>query len=209
MRCWVQRGWRSSVKTLGWNQKTLVFLVFSLHPSIVDNYDVCSLSRPALHLSLFQIIMLVIAWKLEAPNMGFFTKEEWLKGMTLLQCDCIERLQGKLDYLHNHLNDTIIFKNIYRYAFDFARDKDQRSLDMDTAKSMLALLLGRTWPLFPVFNQFLEQSKYKVMNKDQWFNVLEFSRTVSTDLSNYDEDGAWPVLLDEFVEWQKARLAAL
>ncbi|XP_036820505.1 DCN1-like protein 4 isoform X2 [Oncorhynchus mykiss] len=155
------------------------------------------------------IIMLVIAWKLEAPNMGFFTKEEWLKGMTLLQCDCIERLQGKLDYLRNHLNDTIIFKNIYRYAFDFARDKDQRSLDMDTAKSMLGLLLGRTWPLFPVFNQFLEQSKYKVMNKDQWYNVLEFSRTVSTDLSNYDEDGAWPVLLDEFVEWQKARLAAL
>ncbi|KAG2456566.1 DCNL5 protein, partial [Polypterus senegalus] len=50
------------------------------------------------------------------------------------------------------------------------------------------------------------QSKYKVMNKDQWYNVLEFSRTVHSDLSNYDEDGAWPVLLDEFVEWQKARL---
>uniref|UniRef100_A0A8C8ITF6 DCN1-like protein n=2 Tax=Oncorhynchus tshawytscha TaxID=74940 RepID=A0A8C8ITF6_ONCTS len=190
-------------------------LLFTHSSSIVDNYDAYSLSLPpslsplSLSLSLFQIIMLVLAWKLEAPNMGFFTKEEWLKGMTLLQCDCIERLQGKLDYLRNQLNDTIIFKNIYRYAFDFARDKDQRSLDMDTAKSMLALLLGRTWPLFPVFNQFLEQSKYKVMNKDQWYNVLEFSRTVSTDLSNYDEDGAWPVLLDEFVECQKARLAAL
>ena len=146
---------------------------------------------------------------------------------------------------------------------------------MNTAKCMLGLLLGKTWPLFPVFNQFLEvgslthahthtsivvllcvpavcvcvcvcvvlymcvsqqQSKYKVMNKDQWYNVLEFSRTVNADLSNYDEDGAceytlapslslppslslslvWvitrpcclpagPVLLDEFVEWQKAR----
>lgn len=28
------------------------------------------------------------------------------------------------------------------------------------------------------------------MNKDQWYNVLEFSRTVNTDLRNYDEDGA-------------------
>lgn len=28
------------------------------------------------------------------------------------------------------------------------------------------------------------------MNKDQWYNVLEFSRTVNADLSNYDEDGA-------------------
>lgn len=149
------------------------------------------------------IIMLVIAWHLEAANMGFFTKDEWLRGMTLLQCDCTERLQSKLDYLRNQLNDSVVFKNIYRYAFDFSRDKDQRSLDMDTAKSMLALLLGRTWPLFPVFQQFLEQSKYKGMNKDQWYNVLEFSRTINTDLSNYDEDGAWPVLLDEFVEWQK------
>lgn len=37
---------------------------------------------------------------------------------------------------------------------------------------------------------FLQQSKYRVMNKDQWYNVLEFSRTVHADLSNYDEDGA-------------------
>uniref|UniRef100_A0A4W4HNQ8 DCN1-like protein n=1 Tax=Electrophorus electricus TaxID=8005 RepID=A0A4W4HNQ8_ELEEL len=125
----------------------------------------------------------------------------------ITRCDCTERLQGKMDYLRTQLNDATLFRNIYRYAFDFARDKDQRSLDMDTAESMLALLLGRTWPLFPVFHQFLEQSKYKVMNKDQWYNVLEFSRTVHPDLSNYDEDGAWPVMLDEFVEWYKARLA--
>lgn len=136
------------------------------------------------------IIMLVLAWKLEAESMGFFTKEEWLKGMTSLQCDCTEKLQSRFDFLRSQLNDISSFKNIYRYAFDFARDKDQRSLDIDTAKSMLALLLGRTWPLFSVFYQYLEQSKYRVMNKDQWYNVLEFSRTVHADLSNYDEDGA-------------------
>lgn len=44
------------------------------------------------------------------------------------------------------------------------------------------------------------------MNKDQWYNVLEFSRTVHADLSNYDEDGAWPVL-DES-EWHKIRQAS-
>ncbi|XP_007552413.1 PREDICTED: DCN1-like protein 5 isoform X3 [Poecilia mexicana] len=155
------------------------------------------------------IIMLVLAWHLGASKMGYFTKDEWLSGMTVLQCDCTERLQSKLDYMRSELNDAAAFKNIYRYAFDFARDTNQRSLDMDTATSMLALLLGRTWPLFSVFRQFLEQSKYKGLNKDQWYNILEFSRTISTDLSNYDEDGAWPVLLDEFVEWQKARPASL
>ena len=35
-----------------------------------------------------------------------------------------------------------------------------------------------------------QQSKYKVINRDQWCNVLEFSRLIHPDLNNYDEDGA-------------------
>ena len=70
------------------------------------------------------------------------------------------------------------------------QDKDQRSLDIETAKAMLALLLARQWALLPVFFQFLEQSRYRVLNKDQWCNVLEFSRAVDPDLTNYDVDGA-------------------
>uniref|UniRef100_A0A673T8M2 DCN1-like protein n=1 Tax=Suricata suricatta TaxID=37032 RepID=A0A673T8M2_SURSU len=101
------------------------------------------------------VVMLVLAWKLDAQNMGYFTLQEWLKGMTSLQCDTTEKLRNALDYLRSLLNDSTNFKLIYRYAFDFAR-----------------------------------QSKYKVINKDQWCNVLEFSRTISLDLSNYDEDGA-------------------
>lgn len=105
----------------------------------------------------------------------------------------------------------------------FFKDKDQRSMDMDTAKAMLQLLLGKHWALYTQFSQFLDQSKYKVINKDQWCNILEFSRTIYNDLSNYDVDGACmyfsadnncillklmkflgPVMLDEFVEWLKA-----
>lgn len=63
-------------------------------------------------------------------------------------------------------------------------------MDMETARAMLQLLLGRQWRLYGQFNNFLEQSKYKVINKDQWCNILEFSRSIQSDLSNYDVDGA-------------------
>lgn len=147
------------------------------------------------------IVMLVLAYKMGARQMGFFTQIEWTKGLTELQCDTVSKVQSKLDYLRNILNDPNVFKSVYRYAYDFARDKDQRSMDIETAKAMLQLLLGKLWILYPEFAQFLQQSKYKVINKDQWCNILEFSRTIDPNLTNYDIDGAWPVLLDEFVEW--------
>lgn len=147
------------------------------------------------------IVMLVLAYKMGATQMGFFSQQEWLKGLTELDCDSAAKMVVKLDYLRSILNDPNSFKSIYRYAYDFAKDSDQRCMDILTAKAMLQLLLGKHWPLYPQFAQFLEQSKYKAINKDQWCNILEFSRTISIDLSNYDIDGAWPVMLDEFVEW--------
>lgn len=63
-------------------------------------------------------------------------------------------------------------------------------MDIETAKAMLQLLLSKMWPMYPDFGEFLHQSKYKVINKDQWCNILEFSRTITSDLRNYDVDGA-------------------
>ena len=36
-------------------------------------------------------------------------------------------------------------------------------------------------------------------------SFLRFSREVRPDLSNYSDNPAWPLLLDNFVEWLKAQ----
>ncbi|XP_050348718.1 DCN1-like protein 5 [Nymphalis io] len=150
------------------------------------------------------VVMLVIAYKMGAKQMGYFTQEEWIKGLTELQCDNVHKLQNKLEYLRNLLNDPYIFKAVYRYSYDFARDKDQRSLDTSTARALLGVLLPR-WALRAALGDFLaRERRYRVVNRDQWCNILEFSRTVDAQLTTYDADGAWPVMLDEFVEWLRA-----
>lgn len=78
------------------------------------------------------VVMLVLAYKMGARQMGFFTLAEWQKGLTDVQCDSVAKIQMKLDYLKSLMNDTNVFKCIYRYAYDFARDKDQRSMDIET-----------------------------------------------------------------------------
>ncbi|CAH1766903.1 360_t:CDS:2 [Entrophospora sp. SA101] len=36
--------------------------------------------------------------------------------------------------------------------------------------------------------------------------MLEFVRQINEDLNNYDTEGAWPVLIDEFVEYAREKL---
>jgi len=71
---------------------------------------------------------------------------------------------------------------------------------------MLELLLGEQFPFSAPFRDFLqEQKSYKAVNRDQWTSFLEFCKTIEPDLSNYDENGSWPVMLDEFVSWYREK----
>jgi DCN1-like protein 4/5 len=56
---------------------------------------------------------------------------------------------------------------------------------------------------------FLTERSVKAVTKDVWDMLLAFSTTIDDDMSNFDEDGAWPVLLDEFVEWFREKQSQL
>jgi DCN1-like protein 4/5 len=64
------------------------------------------------------IAMLCIAFKMNAKNMGYFTQTEWLKGLADIevQADTPVKLQNKLNYFYNLLNDPQTFKMIFRYV---------------------------------------------------------------------------------------------
>lgn len=69
------------------------------------------------------IVMLVIAYRMQAKNMGYFTQCEWIKGLSDSEvlCDTPAKLQNKLNFFLNQLNDPLTFKSIFRFAYDFAR----------------------------------------------------------------------------------------
>ncbi|CAA7016260.1 unnamed protein product [Microthlaspi erraticum] len=148
------------------------------------------------------IVTLVLSWHMNAATACEFSREEFIGGLQTLGVDTIGKLHEKLPFLRSELKEEQKFHEIYNFAFGWAKEKGQKSLALDTAIGMWQLLFAeREWPLVNHWCDFLQDRHNKAITKDTWEQLLEFSRTVDPVLSNYDADGAWPYLIDEFVEY--------
>jgi DCN1-like protein 4/5 len=151
-------------------------------------------------------ITLVIAYHLNAQEMGYFSREEFMSGFQKLNCDTIEKIKEKLPSFRDQMEDASFFKEIYKYSFEFYKEsKEKRGIDTEVAINLLRILVGSDQPHVAKFITFLsDQQTYKVVNSDQWLLFFEFATSVRPDFSDYDPNGAWPVIIDEYVEWAKA-----
>ncbi|XBI79612.1 hypothetical protein VPH35_089018 [Triticum aestivum] len=189
------------------------------------------------------VVMLVISWHMKAATMCEFTRQEFIDGLQSIGVDSIEKLREKLPSLRAEIKDDNKFREIYNFAFAWAREKvileiklfvpifsivivfigtsvfqpvlsmklsynillilqGQKSLPLETAIGMWRLLFAeRHWPLIDHWCQFLQVRHNKAISRDTWSQLLEFVKTIDPQLSNYDEEGAWPYLIDEFVEY--------
>ncbi|KAK4398759.1 DCN1-like protein [Sesamum angolense] len=145
--------------------------------------------------------------------------------------ETVEQLKEKIPFMRSELEDSHKFRQIYNFAFDWSQDKvawlvkctnafswlkifhvnselylvsmrRQKALPLDTALEMWKLLFAqKKWPLLDDWIQFLQEKHDKAISQDLWSHTLEFAMTVDTSLSNYDPAGAWPCVMDDFVEY--------
>lgn len=148
--------------------------------------------------------VLVFAWRAGAKRMGYLTKEEWSNAQKHFNCDSPNKLRNDLKTFCRSIHfESQNAKLLHRFGFDFCREENRKILDKDTATVMLHCLMTTRWLLIGKFSDYFKNSTYRGMNRDQWNNVFEFAKTFGEfrDTSLYDPDGAWPVMIDEFVQY--------
>lgn len=94
------------------------------------------------------------------------------------------------------------------FAFDYNKPPEQRSLPLETAKQLFPLILKGRFHHLDLWLQFLDSRKHAI-TRDTFSLLLDFAESFSSDreLANFDEqNGAWPVLLDEFVDFARDKL---
>lgn len=80
-----------------------------------------------------------------------------------------------------------------------------RTLPIEVAQQMWVLTLRDRFGALDAWNTFLDEKSVKAVTKDVWDMLLTFATDVDEDMSNYDDDGAWPVMIDDFVDWYREK----
>lgn len=148
-------------------------------------------------------LVLIIAWKFKAQTQCEFSRDEFINGMVELGCDSVDKLKSKLPSLEKEILDPSKFKEFYQFTFNYAKNPNQKGLDLEMALAYWNIVMAGRFKFLNLWSQFLKEHHKRSIPKDTWNLLLDFATTVNDDLGNYDEEGAWPVLIDDFVEYAR------
>ncbi|KAF5330402.1 hypothetical protein D9619_005606 [Psilocybe cf. subviscida] len=176
---------------------------------------------------------LILAWQIGTSEMGKITKDEWVKWTNTVKISSVDSLalvvsdldqllmSGKApakatsksqDYDKTAFSSYVVdskgtFQKFYSFCFNLTKAPQSKNIEMETSVAMWGVLLVPKYPVMADVLQFIseKQGVYRGTNKDLWGMMLEFCESVSPDLHDFEADGAWPTLLDDFYGWKKAK----
>lgn len=113
-------------------------------------------------------------------------------------------------------NNPDLARRIYKYTFLLSRMAGQRNVGFDIAVDQWRLFFGdegvlpgnsASTPWLDWWREFLEGRGKKPVSKDLWEQLALFLVKANEDesMSWWNEEGAWPGAIDEFVEWVKEK----
>eukprot|EP01084_Bolivina_argentea_P012840 24042_1 len=151
---------------------------------------------------------LIVAFLLNCSEMGILLRDEFVNGFHRNGCNdkgdmkkCVQASCASVN------GNSKRWKEFYRWVFRHVKeDEKKKTIPTDLAIQLWQIVLQKqkqSMPLLEPWLKFCDKVKDKDMqaiSRDVWEQLFDFLKETNS-VKEYDDNGAWPVAIDEFVEY--------
>jgi len=187
-----------------------------------DTMGVTSISQyaNALGVDMLNFEYLVLCEVLQPQVLGQISRKEFVDGWKNQVDDTNHSIipptvEAQRTFIRRRIQQIprnyTLFRNVYRQAFFSGREPQQKAIPKEIALAFWELLFDEgVWPWRTnkvdwrgVWKEYITEKWMRSVNKDMWNQTLEFARRTMEDdsLGFWNEDQAWPGVIDDFVVW--------
>jgi len=146
---------------------------------------------------------LMIAYKLKASELAKFSRKEFQEGFTKMWAFTLKDIKKVCDKECRAIeNSEKEFAEFYSWLFTHVKENEsKRSIPKELAIQLWVTVLSKEeHPLISDLISFITHSKEtKSITMDTWVNMRKFLKECK-DPRKFENDGAWPILVDEYLE---------
>ncbi|KAL8793961.1 MAG: hypothetical protein Q9195_003474 [Heterodermia aff. obscurata] len=177
-----------------------------------------------LGVKLDEVVLLAVLTELSAPTMGELSRSGFVDGWRTRRATDINAQKATIRDLRRELPQPDFFRRVYKHTFKLALASGQKSLPLDIAIEYWRLLLQApsiNWyspptvttpqasPWLEWWLDYLESRWKKGVSRDMWEQtgklVLKTLEEGGETMGWWSEDGAWPGVIDQFVEYVREK----
>lgn len=151
-------------------------------------------------------LLLIVSWKVGADEAWEFDRKEWERGFALYGLYDIKTIKAAAHrWKKETFSDNEGFRPFYLWCFGYLLDNDRKILSIEEVQTLWLLLkMESRWPkAWDKWDSFLtDKVKRTHLSRDEWGGLLSFIVDNPDGVTeDYDDTGAYPLLLDDFVDF--------
>ena len=135
-------------------------------------------------------------------------RDEFNAALRTLDAFDIKSLQSRENKFRKlYLDDKNMFKKVWKYSFDLLSG-GKKVIPNNYGYFLSQVMFKNRWPLCNDWIRFIQLAEKRdncgfSWTKDLWSMSCSFLQDIKQDFSNYNEDDAWPLIIQDFVYWKQ------